>query len=66
MGNDLARIPNLFQHFQLKNPGDKLLAKVTKSGRQVIKVHTYDKGKHSATRYSNGTIVETHTTRPKK
>ncbi len=43
----------------LKNPGDNLSAQITKSGKQVIKVHT-STVKRSATRYpSTGTIVET-------
>lgn len=48
----------------LKNPGDKISGSVTDSGRKVIKVET-DNGnsKYSATQYSNGTIVETKTTK---
>ena len=39
-------------------------ARVTKSGRQVAKV-SKDNGnsKYSATRYANGTVVETKTTK---
>ena len=50
----------------LKNPGDKMSARVTETGRQVLKVET-DRGeqKYSATRYKNGTIVETKTTKAK-
>ena len=48
----------------LKNPGDTLSARVTDSGRKVVIVET-DNGnsRYSATQYSNGTIVETKTTR---
>ena len=66
MGNFLSIISNLFHITPLKYPGDKLTAKVTKTGRQVLKTQTRETGKYSATRYKNGTIVETKTTRPKK
>ena len=48
----------------LKNPGDKLSARITDTGRQVVKKET-DNGmnKYSATRYKNGTVVETKTTK---
>jgi len=51
----------------LSNPGDRAEARVTESNRQVLKV-SKDEGneKYSATRYSNGTIVETRTTKKKK
>lgn len=43
----------------LKKPGDRLSANITKSGKQVIKIHTATT-KRSATKYpSTGTIVET-------
>jgi len=49
----------------LKNPGDKLSARVTDTGRQVVKVETNNgANKYSATRYKNGTVVETKTTKP--
>lgn len=43
----------------LEKPGDSLSARVTNSNRQVLKI-SKDNGssKYSATRYSNGTIVE--------
>lgn len=46
----------------LSSPGDELSARKTKSGRDVIKINK-DNGKikRSATRYPNGTIVETIT-----
>ena len=44
----------------LKRPGDKMEARITDSNRQVLKIFT-DGGntKYSATKYSNGTVVET-------
>lgn len=52
-------LPNIFNHGLLKNSGDSLSAKITKSGRQVLKLHTHS-GKRSWTRYpSSGTIVGT-------
>ncbi len=66
MGNFLT---NLFLKAKdngvLKNPGDNLSARITKSGRKVLKIDTEDV-KYSATQYSSGTTVETKTTRPKK
>lgn len=47
----------------IRNPGDFFSAEMTPSHRQVIKLAT-DNIKYSATRYSNGTIVETRTIRP--
>ena len=50
----------------LRNPGDRLEAKVTKTNRQVLKVSTNNGNtKYSATRYQNGTIVETKVTKKK-
>ncbi len=65
MSKSLSLISNLVSNSPLKNPGDKLTAKVTKTGRKVITICTSEEGKYSATRYNNGTIVETRTTRPK-
>lgn len=48
----------------LKKPGDSLIAKVTPSNRQVIKINTASL-KMSATRYPNGTVVETRSIRPR-
>lgn len=50
----------------LKHPGDQLEARITKSGRNVLKVQK-DNGdyKYSATQYSSGTIVETRVTKKK-
>ena len=48
----------------LKKPGDKMFARITSKGRQVLKVETNGgTNKYSATRYKNGTIVETKTTK---
>lgn len=49
---------SIFQKLHLTNPGDKLEAKVTRTGKQVIKI-TKDDVKVSATRYPSGRIVET-------
>lgn len=49
----------------LKNSNDSLSARVTETGRQVLKFKS-DGDKYSATRYPNGTIVETRTIRRKK
>ena len=50
----------------LKEPGDRLEAYVTKTKKQVIKT-TSENIKYSATRYpSTGTIVETRVTREKR
>lgn len=49
----------------LKKPGDKLSARVTDSGRKVLKINT-EEVTYSAVQYpSTGTIVETKTTRKK-
>lgn len=50
----------------LEKPGDSLSARVTNSNRQVLKI-SKDNGssKYSATRYPNGTIVETKVTKNK-
>lgn len=50
----------------LSEPGDKLEARVTDTGRKVVKIQK-DKGnsKYSATQYSNGTVVETKVTKKK-
>ena len=42
----------------LSKPGDKLEARKTKSGRDVVKIERNGE-KHSAVRYKNGTVVET-------
>ena len=48
----------------LKNPGDRMEARITDSERKVVRIST-DNGysKYSATQYPNGTIVETKTTK---
>lgn len=55
---------NLFSNSVLQEPGDEISARVTDSGRQVLKV-SKDNGrfKYSATRYKKGTVVETKTTK---
>ncbi|MDO4648464.1 MAG: hypothetical protein Q4B26_07415 [Eubacteriales bacterium] len=51
----------------LNKPGDKLEARITKTGRQVVKL-SQDNGliKRSATKYGNGTVVETLVRKGKK
>lgn len=50
----------------LKQPGDKLSAEITPSGREVVKIDTSET-KESAVRYpSTGTIVETKVIKVKK
>ncbi len=50
----------------LKQPGDKISAEITKSGRRVAKL-SKDKGnfKYSETHYQNGTVVKTQTEKRK-
>ena len=44
--------------------GDELSARITNTGRKVLKVHTDGgKQKYSRTEYQNGTVVETKTTK---
>lgn len=44
----------------LQQPGDELLARVTKTGRKVIKIKTNGgKQKYCAVQYLTGKIVET-------
>lgn len=52
--------------YSLTKPGDKMEARVTDNNRQVFKI-SKDNGnsKYSATKYPNGTIVETKTTKKK-
>lgn len=47
----------------LKEPGDRIEARITKTKRKVLKVHT-SKGKYSAVQYPDGKLVETRTTLP--
>lgn len=50
----------------LRCPGDEMNARVTKSGRQVLRISKNNgTEKYSAVRYSNGTVVETKTTKQK-
>lgn len=49
----------------LTKPGDKVEARITDTNRQVLKVSKDNgKNKSSITRYPNGTIHETRTTKP--
>ena len=58
------RLLSLFNSSILEKPGDNLSARVTDSGKQVLKVSKNNgKSKYSATRYPNGTLVETKTTK---
>ena len=48
----------------LKNPGDKFEARITPSGRKVIRITTNNgRDKYSVTQYSTGRIVETKSSR---
>ena len=48
----------------LNQPGDELSARITDSGRKVMKARTNGgKQKYSRTEYQNGTVVETRTTK---
>ena len=60
------KLPGLFSKGLLSEPGDRLDARVTKTNRQVVKV-SKDNGlsKYSATKYHNGTIVETRVRKSK-
>lgn len=50
----------------LNNPGDRLDARVTESGRKVLTAEkNYGEEKYSMTEYPNGTTVETRTKRKK-
>ncbi len=64
----MSLLPDLLTGFGnlLKRPGDKLEAKVTPTGRQVLKIAT-NQVKKSAVRYpKTGTIVETIVHKSKK
>ena len=68
MNNIIQTISSIFKRDDngegiLKDPGDRIVARVSKTGRQIVTVRTSQKGNYSATRYKNGTIVETKTTR---
>lgn len=57
-------LSSIFNNSILQKPGDQVSARVTDSGRQVLKVSKDEgKSKYSATRYQNGTVVETKTTK---
>ncbi|SEA97197.1 hypothetical protein SAMN02910384_02901 [Pseudobutyrivibrio sp. ACV-2] len=46
----------------LKAPGDRFSARITNTGRKVLKISTdHGKFKASKVQYSNGTTVETYT-----
>ena len=48
----------------LKDPGDSLSARITKTHRRVLTVETNNgAGKYSRTDYPNGTVFETKTTK---
>lgn len=60
MANSLS---NPFKNL-LSNPGDELNARITESGRGVLKISKNNgKNKYSKTVYPNGTTVETKTTK---
>lgn len=62
MNNSLSTLVKGLGNALLKNPGDKLEAYVTRTGRQVVKLQQNHGGeiiKRSATKYATGKIVET-------
>lgn len=63
MKNFLANLLNRTNDSEiLRDPGDEFNAKITPSGRKVVKLNT--KNEHySATVYSNNTLVETKVTK---
>ncbi len=64
MANFLQIIADGFDKI-LKNPGDEINARITSTGRKVMKVNINNgKNKYSKTEYGNGTTVETITTKP--
>lgn len=54
------KLPGIFSNGLLSNPGDKLEARITDTGRQVLKINK-NNGllKHSVVRYPTGTVVST-------
>lgn len=51
----------------LSEPGDSLFARITDTGREVLKIKTNGgDSKYSVTRYPNGTTVEVKSTKKKK
>ena len=61
---DKKSLSNPLINSVLQKPGDEMSARITNSGRQVVKI-SKDNGntKYSATRYATGTVVETKTTK---
>ena len=63
-------LPAIFQtnnsKGMLSKPGDMMTARITPSGRKVIKIITNNgNNKYSATQYSTGTVVETRSIKRK-
>lgn len=56
MKNELGAVLN---NGILSEPGDKLTANITKTGRQVVKVEKSNGQKASATKYKTGKTVYT-------
>ena len=60
--NSLSTVVQGFVNTLLRNPGDKVEARITPTGRQVVKL-VQNQGpeviKKSATKYASGKIVET-------
>jgi len=61
---ELFNVGNNKMNKILEKPGDRVIAEVTPSNRQVLKVSKNSgKNKYSRTTYPNNTIVETKTTK---
>ena len=60
----MKKLLDVFKGGILQNPGDEFSARVTPTGRKVMKLKTDNgKQKYSKTVYKNGTTVETKTTK---
>jgi len=60
--NSLSTVVKGLGNTLLRNPGDKIEARITPAGRQVVKLVQNRGGeviKRSATKYASGKIVET-------
>lgn len=54
------KLPELFTNGILSNRGDSFSARITDSGRKVVKIHKNNGNtKFSAVQYDNGTVVKT-------
>lgn len=59
------KLLSIFSNSTIHSPGDEMSARITSTNRQVLKISKNNgRSKYSATRYPNGTVVETKTIRP--